>query len=155
MGAAAACGLRRESNQRPPTHTQNTQHPTKKQGRLDILVNNAGEQHVCESLADLSDEQIERTFKTNACGYVYMARAALPHLKEGSSIINCSSVTRVLCFFCCAPERRRRRRSLSVGDYGLPRHKHTLTLTPTLKKQQKNKPKKAPLSASPRSSTTR
>jgi NAD(P)-dependent dehydrogenase (short-subunit alcohol dehydrogenase family) len=62
-------------------------------GRLDCLVNNAAEQHVCNSLLDITKEQLERTFRTNIFGYFYMAQAALPHLGEGSSIINTTSVT--------------------------------------------------------------
>ena len=61
--------------------------------QLDILVNNAAFQEHVASLEDLSDEQLERTFRTNIFGYFYMARAALPHLKEGSAIINTGSVT--------------------------------------------------------------
>jgi NAD(P)-dependent dehydrogenase (short-subunit alcohol dehydrogenase family) len=62
-------------------------------GRLDILVNNAAEQHLAESLEDIDDEQLERTFRTNIFGYFFMARAALPHLKEGACIVNTTSVT--------------------------------------------------------------
>ena len=62
-------------------------------GRLDILVNNAAFQEHVPSLEDLSDEQLERTFRTNIFGYFYMARAALPHLDRGGSIINTGSVT--------------------------------------------------------------
>jgi NAD(P)-dependent dehydrogenase (short-subunit alcohol dehydrogenase family) len=62
-------------------------------GRLDILVNNAAFQEHAESLEDISDEQLEHTFRTNIFGYFYMARAALPHLKAGASIINTGSVT--------------------------------------------------------------
>ncbi|MGN6392260.1 MAG: SDR family oxidoreductase [Gemmatimonadales bacterium] len=62
-------------------------------GHLDILVNNAAFQEHAESLEDITDEQIERTFRTNIFGYFYMARAALPHLGEGASIINTGSVT--------------------------------------------------------------
>eukprot|EP00624_Nannochloropsis_granulata_P004736 evm.model.NODE_33777_length_6608_cov_28.009382.2 len=62
-------------------------------GRLDCLVNNAAEQHVSNSLLEITKEQLERTFRTNIFGYFYMAQAALPHLKEGSSIINTTSVT--------------------------------------------------------------
>lgn len=62
-------------------------------GRLDVLVNNAAYQMSRESLADLTDEQIDRTFRTNIYGYIYMARAALPHLREGSVIVNTGSIT--------------------------------------------------------------
>jgi NAD(P)-dependent dehydrogenase (short-subunit alcohol dehydrogenase family) len=62
-------------------------------GRLDILVNNAGEQHPQESLEQISTEQFERTFRTNIFGYFFMAKAALPHLKSGSAIVNTTSVT--------------------------------------------------------------
>ena len=61
--------------------------------QLDILVNNAAFQEHVSSLEDLSDEQLDRTFRTNIFGYFYMARAALPHLREGSAIINTGSVT--------------------------------------------------------------
>ena len=60
--------------------------------RLDILVNNAAFQEHAESLEDITDERLEETMKTNIFGYFYMARAALPHLKSGASIINSGSV---------------------------------------------------------------
>jgi NAD(P)-dependent dehydrogenase (short-subunit alcohol dehydrogenase family) len=62
-------------------------------GRLDILVNNAAYQEHLPSLEDITDEQLDRTFRTNIYGYFYMARAALPHLEEGSVILNTGSVT--------------------------------------------------------------
>jgi NAD(P)-dependent dehydrogenase (short-subunit alcohol dehydrogenase family) len=62
-------------------------------GKLDILVNNAAFQEHADSLEDLTDERIEETMRTNIFGYMYMARAALKHLKPGSSIINSGSVT--------------------------------------------------------------
>jgi NAD(P)-dependent dehydrogenase (short-subunit alcohol dehydrogenase family) len=65
----------------------------KKLGRLDILVNNAGEQHWDKDIRDISEEQLKRTFQTNFYGYFFMVQAALPHLGEGSAIINCTSVT--------------------------------------------------------------
>jgi len=62
-------------------------------GKLDILVNNAAFQEHVPSLEELSDAQLERTFRTNIFAYFYMARAALAHMKEGSAIINTGSVT--------------------------------------------------------------
>jgi NAD(P)-dependent dehydrogenase (short-subunit alcohol dehydrogenase family) len=62
-------------------------------GRLDILVNNAAFQQHQDTLEDVSDEQLEHTFRTNIFGYFYMARAALPHLRPGSAIVNCGSIT--------------------------------------------------------------
>jgi NAD(P)-dependent dehydrogenase (short-subunit alcohol dehydrogenase family) len=62
-------------------------------GKLDILVNNAAFQHHQESLEDVTEEQWDRTFKTNIYGYFFMTKAALPHLKEGSAIINTGSIT--------------------------------------------------------------
>jgi NAD(P)-dependent dehydrogenase (short-subunit alcohol dehydrogenase family) len=62
-------------------------------GRLDILVNNCAEQHPQQSIADITAEQLERTFRTNIFSYFYMVKAALPHLKPGSAIINTASIT--------------------------------------------------------------
>ncbi|NJL23039.1 MAG: SDR family oxidoreductase [Leptolyngbyaceae cyanobacterium SM1_3_5] len=62
-------------------------------GKLDILVNNAAEQHPQKSLEDITAEQLERTFRTNIFGMFFLSKAALPHLKEGSTIINTTSVT--------------------------------------------------------------
>ena len=62
-------------------------------GGLDILVNNAAEQHPDEDITDITEEQLRRTFQTNIFGYFFMVQAARPHLKEGSAIINCTSVT--------------------------------------------------------------
>ena len=62
-------------------------------GRLDILVNNAGEQHSDKDIRDISEDQLKRTFQTNIFGMFFLTQAALPHLKEGSAIINCTSVT--------------------------------------------------------------
>ena len=65
----------------------------KKFGQLDILVNNAAFQQHQESLEDLSEEQWDRTFKTNIYGYFFLTKAALSHLKEGSAIVNTGSIT--------------------------------------------------------------
>ena len=62
-------------------------------GKLDILVNNAAFQQHQESLEDVTEEQWDRTFKTNIYGYFNMTKAALPHLEEGSAIVNTGSIT--------------------------------------------------------------
>jgi NAD(P)-dependent dehydrogenase (short-subunit alcohol dehydrogenase family) len=62
-------------------------------GKLDILVNNAAFQQHQESLEDVTEEQWDRTFKTNIYGYFHMTKAALPHLEEGSVIVNTGSIT--------------------------------------------------------------
>jgi NAD(P)-dependent dehydrogenase (short-subunit alcohol dehydrogenase family) len=64
-----------------------------KLGKLDILVNNAAYQQHQETLEEVSEEQWDRTFKTNIYGYFFMAKAALPHLQKGSAIINTGSIT--------------------------------------------------------------
>lgn len=65
----------------------------KKFGRLDILVNNAAYQKHQDSINDISNEQFDKTFKTNIYGYFYLAKAALEHIPKGGSIINCGSIT--------------------------------------------------------------
>ncbi|HET6383818.1 MAG TPA: SDR family oxidoreductase [Armatimonadota bacterium] len=62
-------------------------------GGLDLLINNAGEQHPQESIEKISREQLERTFRTNIFSMFHLTKAALPHLKQGSAIINTTSVT--------------------------------------------------------------
>lgn len=62
-------------------------------GRIDVLVNNAAEQHMAEKLEDISDEQLERTFRTNIFAQFYLTRAVLPHMPDGGSIVNTTSVT--------------------------------------------------------------
>ncbi|MEW6268577.1 MAG: SDR family oxidoreductase [Thermodesulfobacteriota bacterium] len=62
-------------------------------GGLDVLVNNAAEQHPQESIDKISPDQLERTFRTNIFSMFYLTQAALPHLGEGSAIVNTTSVT--------------------------------------------------------------
>jgi NAD(P)-dependent dehydrogenase (short-subunit alcohol dehydrogenase family) len=62
-------------------------------GRIDILVNNAAEQHEQDTIEDIDVAQLEKTFRTNIFGMFHLTKAALPHLGEGSSIINSASVT--------------------------------------------------------------
>jgi NAD(P)-dependent dehydrogenase (short-subunit alcohol dehydrogenase family) len=65
----------------------------KELGRLDVLVNNAAYQMEQGGLEDITEEQLDRTFRTNIFGYIYMAQAALRHLEPGGVIINTGSVT--------------------------------------------------------------
>ncbi len=65
-------------------------------GKLDILVNNAAFQEHVNAFEDLSDEHFDRTIKTNLYGYFYMAKAAVPEMKNGGSIIMTGSVTGLL-----------------------------------------------------------
>ncbi len=62
-------------------------------GKLDVLVNDAGEQHAQEKLEDIEEAQIERTFRTNIYGTIFMTQAALPHLRKGARIICVTSIT--------------------------------------------------------------
>lgn len=61
--------------------------------KINIIVNNSGEQHVCESLTDITTEQFEKTFKTNVFGAFFITREALNHLSYGDCIINTTSIT--------------------------------------------------------------
>jgi NAD(P)-dependent dehydrogenase (short-subunit alcohol dehydrogenase family) len=61
-------------------------------GQLDILVNHAGIQYVHDDFSKITEEQLRHTFEVNVFSQFFMAQAALPHLKKGSSIINTSSV---------------------------------------------------------------
>ncbi|MFP4624168.1 MAG: SDR family oxidoreductase [Gemmatimonadota bacterium] len=62
-------------------------------GRIDVLVNNAAFQLHVQQLEELTDDHLEMTLQTNIQGYIQMARAALPHLPQGGSIINTGSET--------------------------------------------------------------
>ena len=64
-----------------------------KLGRLDILVNNAAFQKHQESIEQISDEQLDETFRTNIFAYFYMAKEALEFLPPGGAIVNCGSIT--------------------------------------------------------------
>jgi NAD(P)-dependent dehydrogenase (short-subunit alcohol dehydrogenase family) len=61
-------------------------------GRLDVLVSNAAFQMNHSELEEISDEEWEHTFATNVSAMFYLVKAALPHLREGSSIIGSTSV---------------------------------------------------------------
>src|SRR5258708_7340265 len=62
-------------------------------GKIDIVVNNAGIQHPQEDIGDISEEQLEETFRTNIFSQFFIVKAALPHLPKGGAIINTASVT--------------------------------------------------------------
>jgi len=61
--------------------------------KVDILVNNAAEQHPQNDFLNISDQQMEKTFRTNVFSMFYLTKAVLSHLKPGSSIVNTSSIT--------------------------------------------------------------
>ena len=61
-------------------------------GKLNILVNNAAEQYDWDDVTQIPDEKLLRTFQTNIFSHFYMAKAALPHMQEGDSIIATSSI---------------------------------------------------------------
>ncbi len=65
-------------------------------GALDVLVNNAAFQEHVRDFLDLTPEHFDRTLKTNLYGYFFMAQAAVPHMKQGSSIVMTGSVTGLL-----------------------------------------------------------
>ncbi|KIL38658.1 hypothetical protein SD70_25155 [Gordoniibacillus kamchatkensis] len=67
-------------------------------GRLDTLINNAGEMQYQPDIGQISAEQLERTFRTNVFSCFYFTKAAVPHLKPGSTIINTSSIAAVKGF---------------------------------------------------------
>jgi NAD(P)-dependent dehydrogenase (short-subunit alcohol dehydrogenase family) len=72
---------------------QAVEHTVKELGSLDVLVNGAAEQHPQDDIEKITKEQLERTFRTNIFSFFYFVKAALKHMKEGSSIINTTSVT--------------------------------------------------------------
>jgi NAD(P)-dependent dehydrogenase (short-subunit alcohol dehydrogenase family) len=78
------------------TCTQTVETTVKKLGRLDILVSNAAHQTRKKTLAQVTDEEFDRTFKTNMYAYFWLTRAALRHMRAGAAIIATSSET---CIF--------------------------------------------------------
>jgi NAD(P)-dependent dehydrogenase (short-subunit alcohol dehydrogenase family) len=65
-------------------------HAAREFGSIDVLVNNAGYQMMHQSLDEISDEEWDYTFRLNIGAYFYLTKAALPHMKPGSSIIGSS-----------------------------------------------------------------
>jgi NAD(P)-dependent dehydrogenase (short-subunit alcohol dehydrogenase family) len=64
-------------------------------GALDILVNNAAQQYPEQDAEDISEENLEQTFRVNVFGYMFLAQAALEHMGESGCIINTGSITGV------------------------------------------------------------
>ncbi len=64
-----------------------------KYGRIDVLVNNAAEQHPVDSIQKITEQQLERTFRSNIFSMFFMTQASLAYMEDGGSIINTSSVT--------------------------------------------------------------
>ncbi len=62
-------------------------------GQIDVLINNAAVQYVQENLEDITEDQLEKTFRTNIYSYFFMTQAVMPHLRENGSIINTTSIT--------------------------------------------------------------
>jgi NAD(P)-dependent dehydrogenase (short-subunit alcohol dehydrogenase family) len=69
------------------------EHAVQELGRLDIVVNNAAEQHLRDGIEEISEAQLERTFRTNIFSCFFITKAAMKHLREGAAIINTTSVT--------------------------------------------------------------
>ena len=69
------------------------QRTSRELGNINILVNNAAEQHPQKSITEITEKQLERTFRTNIFSMFFMTKAALRHFKNGGNIINTTSVT--------------------------------------------------------------
>lgn len=91
--AGRRCLLHRFDVREPEQCRAFVDHVVQEFGGLDVLVNNAAYQHQVKDLRDLTPEQIDRTFRTNIYGYIFMAQAALRHMEAGACIVNTGSVT--------------------------------------------------------------
>lgn len=65
-------------------------------GGIDILINNAGTQFPSESITELKEEEVRKTFNSNIIGMILLTKAVFPYLKQGSSIINTTSAVAYL-----------------------------------------------------------
>ncbi|XAR52582.1 hypothetical protein NMG60_11020727 [Bertholletia excelsa] len=61
-------------------------------GRIDVLVNNAAQQHKASTVEEIDEDRLEKVFRTNIFSYFFLCRHALKYMKEGSSIVNTTSV---------------------------------------------------------------
>lgn len=77
----------------PATAVKSVEETLKAFGKINILINNAGVQYQQQDFTHISDEQLEKTFRTNIFSVFYLTRQVLPHLHEGDSIINTTSIT--------------------------------------------------------------
>ena len=91
--AGRRCVVHRFNAQSKAECTEFVNLAAKQLGRLDIVVNNAAYQLEQKSILDITEEQLDSTFRTNIYGYIFIVQAALPHLKKGAVIINTGSVT--------------------------------------------------------------
>lgn len=83
-----ACDLREEKEaQRAVDQTIN------QFGSINVLVNNHGVQFVQNSILDITEQQLDNTFRTNVYGFFFLTKASLPYMKRGASIINTTSIT--------------------------------------------------------------
>lgn len=87
------CLLIREDLRDPRASERAVARTVEQYGQLDIVINNCAVQYVQKSLLEISDDQLLTTFQTNIFSFFYLTRAALPHFKPGSSVINTASVT--------------------------------------------------------------
>lgn len=87
-GLPIACDIRDEGNCRSAV-----ERTVDGIGGLDVLINHAGEQHKRGRFEDISEHQLERTFRTNVFSMFFLTKAALEHMGDGASIVNTTSVT--------------------------------------------------------------
>ena len=92
LEAGRECRLHRCDLSQPDQCRELIRSTAKAFGRIDVLVNNAAHQMSFDSLEDISDEEWDKTFAVNISALFHLTKAALPHMKRGSSIINTSSV---------------------------------------------------------------
>lgn len=90
--AGRRCELFRGDLAKPETCRELVRRAVQAFGRIDVLVNNAAHQMTFHSLEEIPDEEWDRTFAVNISAMFHITKAALPHMRPGSSVINTSSV---------------------------------------------------------------